>query len=44
MLLARLATRKAKPAGQFQVPTDHMPFLANIPIDSFPGVGNTFDK
>lgn len=48
MLLAKLATRKAKPAGQFRVggrPEDIEIFLRDIPVGDLPGVGyQTADK
>lgn len=40
ILLARLATRKAKPANAYQLMPDEVPaFLAPLPVDSLPGIG-----
>ena len=41
MLLARLATGRAKPNGVFSLldPADVAPFLAPLPVKSLPGVG-----
>lgn len=39
ILLAKVALRKAKPAGQFQLkPDDVLPFLAELQVDNLPGV------
>ncbi|GAA5990517.1 hypothetical protein JCM11641_006115 [Rhodosporidiobolus odoratus] len=40
ILLARLATRKAKPAGAFHLLSDHvLAFLAPLDVDALPGIG-----
>lgn len=40
-LQARLATKKAKPNGQFHLrPEDVAEFMAEIPVGDIPGVGN----
>ncbi|XP_010538632.1 PREDICTED: DNA repair protein REV1 isoform X2 [Tarenaya hassleriana] len=40
MLMARLATRTAKPAGQFHIPSDKVDeYLDQLPVDVLPGVG-----
>ncbi|KAH9564768.1 hypothetical protein CY35_04G041900 [Sphagnum magellanicum] len=40
MLLARLATRKAKPNGQFYIPpADVEKFMAGLSVEDLPGVG-----
>jgi nucleotidyltransferase/DNA polymerase involved in DNA repair len=40
MLLARLATRKAKPNGQFYIPpADVEKFIAGLSVEDLPGVG-----
>lgn len=39
ILLAKVALRKAKPAGQFQIkPEDVLPILGDLKVDSLPGV------
>lgn len=39
-ILAKLATRKAKPAGYFEImPGGEEEFLRGLPIDSLPGIG-----
>lgn len=41
MLIARLATKKAKPNGQFMVVADEVPrFILPVPIKDIPGVGH----
>ncbi|KAL2814498.1 hypothetical protein BJX63DRAFT_392507 [Aspergillus granulosus] len=40
ILQAKVALRKAKPAGQFQLkPDDVLDFMAELPVQSLPGVG-----
>jgi nucleotidyltransferase/DNA polymerase involved in DNA repair len=39
MLIARLATKKAKPAGIYRYSDDPAKLLLEIPIDELPGVG-----
>ncbi|KAL6765308.1 hypothetical protein V8C86DRAFT_2430773 [Haematococcus lacustris] len=40
ILVARLATRRAKPNGQYRVTsTQVLPFLADLPLSDLPGVG-----
>ncbi|XP_014250189.1 DNA repair protein REV1 isoform X2 [Cimex lectularius] len=41
-LLARLATKKAKPDGQFHLTSDHVEsYLSDIAVSDLPGVGRT---
>lgn len=45
LLLTRLATRKAKPNGQFQMNAEEsLGILKDLPIRSLPGVGWALEK
>lgn len=40
LLSARLATKKAKPNGQFRITSDKiLEFMADLSVESLPGVG-----
>lgn len=40
MLIARLATKRAKPNGQLHIPqAGAAAFLASLPVSALPGVG-----
>lgn len=41
--IAKVATNKAKPFGVYQV-QEHVTFIQQIPIESFPGIGKAFQK
>jgi DNA repair protein REV1 len=44
MLLARLATKKAKPNGVYEVPPNCLDYLSDIPLRDLPGVGRTLER
>lgn len=43
LLLSRLATKRAKPDGQFRIlQSESAEFLANLPVGEFPGRSGSF--
>ncbi|XP_078431133.1 DNA-directed DNA polymerase [Wolffia australiana] len=45
MLMARLATRVAKPNGQFYIPSEKVEdYMKELPVDALPGIGYTLNE
>ena len=42
--LLRLATKKAKPNGQFQMPSDILNYMRHMPLRELPGIGHAIQE